>query len=94
MADYNSRYRDSVFRSYFNEPVRLLSLCNAILATQYTNPDELNINTLEGIFFDKQKNDISCTIDNHFLGLLNIRLPSTRTCPSAVCHTLLNFSTT
>ena len=70
MADYNSRYRDSVFRSYFNEPVRLLSLCNAVLDTQYTNPDELNINTLEGIFFDKQKNDISCTIDNHFLVLV------------------------
>ena len=70
MADYNARYRDSVFRSYFNEPVRLLSLCNAVLATQYTNPDELNINTLEGIFFDKQKNDISCTIDNHFLVLI------------------------
>ena len=57
-------------RSYFNEPVRLLSLCNAVLATQYTNSDELNINTLEGIFFDKQKNDISCTIDNYFLVLI------------------------
>ena len=70
MANYNSRYRDSVFRSYFNEPVRLLSLCNAVLGTSYTNPDELKINTLEGIFFDKQKNDISCTIDNHFLVLV------------------------
>ena len=70
MAYYNPRYRDSVFRSYFNDPVRLLSLCNAVLDTKYTNPDELNINTLEGIFFDKQKNDISCTIDNHFLVLV------------------------
>ena len=70
MADYNARYRDSVFRSYFNEPVRLLSLCNAVLGTQYINPDEMNINTLEGIFFDKQKNDISCTIGNHFLVLV------------------------
>ena len=70
MTDYNPRYRDSVFRSYFNEPTRLLSLCNAVLDTKYTNPDELNINTLEGIFFDKQKNDISCTIDNHFLILV------------------------
>ena len=70
MANYNSRYRDSVFRSYFNEPVRLLSLCNAVLGTQYINPDEMNINTLEGIFFDKQKNDISCTIGNHFLVLV------------------------
>ena len=70
MADYNPRYRDSVFRSYFNDSARLLSLCNAVLDTKYTNPDELNINTLEGIFFDKQKNDISCTIDNHFLILV------------------------
>ena len=70
MADYNPRYRDSVFRSYFNDSARLLSLCNAVLGTNYTNPDELNINTLEGIFFDKQKNDISCTIDNHFLVLV------------------------
>ncbi len=70
MANYNSRYRDSVFRSYFNDSTRLLSLCNAVLGTQYINPDEVNINTLEGIFFDKQKNDISCTIDNHFLVLI------------------------
>ena len=70
MANYNARYRDSVFRSYFNEPVRLLSLCNAVLDTNYDNPSEININTLEGIFFDKQKNDISCIIDDHFLVLV------------------------
>lgn len=40
------------------------------LDTNYTNPDELNINTLDGLFFDKQKNDISCSIDNHFLILV------------------------
>lgn len=70
LTNFNVQYRDSVFRSYFNDPVRLLSLCNAVLDTKYNNPDELNINTLEGIFFDKQKNDISCTIDNHFLVLI------------------------
>ena len=70
MTNFNAQYRDSVFRSYFNDPVRLLSRCNAVLDTKYDNPDELNINTLEGIFFDKQKNDISCTIDNHFLILV------------------------
>ena len=66
----NKRYRDSVFRDYFNKPIRLLSLCNAILGTQYANIDSLKINTLEGIFFDNQKNDISCTIGNHFLVLI------------------------
>lgn len=70
MANYNARYRDSVFRSFFNNPTRLLSLCNAILGTHYTNPNDLNINTLDGIFFDKQKNDISCSIDHHFLVLV------------------------
>ena len=70
MANYNAQYRDSVFRSFFNNPTRLLSLCNAILGTNYTNSDNLNINTLEGIFFNKQKNDISCTIDNNFLILV------------------------
>ena len=66
----NKKYRDTVFCSYFNEPVRLLSLCNAILGTKYEGASKLNINTLEGIFFDDQKNDISCTIENHFLVLL------------------------
>ena len=95
MADYNARYRDSVFRSYFNDPARLLSLCNAVLDTKYDNPDALNINTLEGIFFDKQKNDISCTIDNHFLVLIehqstvNENMPFR--CLSYVAELLNNF---
>lgn len=70
MVNFNSKYRDSVFRSYFDEPVRLLSLCNAILDTHYSDSSKLHINTLDGLFFDKQKNDISCTIDNHFLVLI------------------------
>lgn len=70
MTDYNAKYRDSVFRSYFNEPERLLSLCNAILGTDYQDAGKLTINTLDGIFFDKQKNDISCTIGDHFLILV------------------------
>lgn len=66
----NKKYRDSVFRDYFNEPNRLLSLCNAILGTNYQNSEKLNINTLEGIFFDNQKNDISCTLEDNFLVLI------------------------
>lgn len=66
----NKKYRDSVFRDYFNEPNRLLSLCNAILGTDYKDSQKLNINTLEGIFFDNQKNDLSCVIENNFLVLI------------------------
>ena len=70
MLDANAQYRDSLFRSFFNEPTRLLSLCNAVLGTDYDDTSKLEINTLEGIFFDSRKNDISCSIDNHFLVLV------------------------
>lgn len=69
-SDANKQFRNSVFCSYFNDPERLLSLCNAILETDYHDVNKLNINTLEGIFFDSQKNDISCTVDDHFLVLV------------------------
>ena len=67
MADYNKRYRDTVFRDYFNDEERLLSLCNALLGTKAA---ALKINTLEGTFFDRQKNDISCVVENNFLVLI------------------------
>lgn len=91
----NKKYRDSVFRDYFNEPIRLLSLCNAILGTQYSDVGKLKINTLEGIFFDNQKNDISCTIGNTFLVLIehqtsvNNNMPFR--CLSYVAELLNNF---
>ena len=69
-SDANKQFRNSVFCSYFNDPERLLSLCNAILDTDYHDANKLNINTLDGLFFDDQKNDISCTLDNHFLVLV------------------------
>lgn len=67
MAEYNKRYRDTVFRDYFNDEERLLSLCNALLGTDAA---ALKINTLEGTFFDRQKNDISCVVENNFLVLV------------------------
>ena len=61
------KYKDSMFRDYFNDRVRLLSLCNALLGTNFTNPDELEINTLDGIFFSQIKNDLSCMIQNRLI---------------------------
>lgn len=66
----NVQYRDSLFRDYFSEPVRLLSLCNAILGTKFENTADLEINTLQGNFFSAIKNDISCRIGNQFLLLV------------------------
>ena len=48
----------------------MLSLCNAVLGTEYIDAGKLHINTLEGIFFDNQENDISCTLEDNFLVLI------------------------
>ena len=69
-SNANPQFRDSVFRDYFNDKVRLLSLCNALLQTDYNDPELLEINTLQGNFFSGQKNDISCRIDNKWLILV------------------------
>ena len=63
----NAQYRDTVFRDYFNNEHRLLSLCNAVLETNYKDESKIKINTLEGNFFSGQKNDVSCAIQDRFL---------------------------
>ncbi|MBO6178306.1 MAG: Rpn family recombination-promoting nuclease/putative transposase [Selenomonadaceae bacterium] len=68
-SEGNNQYRDSVFCHYFNNKTRLLSLCNAILNTDYKDTKVLDITTLSGVFFNGQKNDISCTIESKFLVL-------------------------
>lgn len=45
-------------------------MCNALLNTNYEDPNLLEINTLQGNFFSGQKNDISCRIDNKWLILV------------------------
>lgn len=66
----NKQYRNSVFCSFFNDPTKLLSLCNAILDTNYSDVSELEINTLETSMLSNQKNDISCKIHDNFLILI------------------------
>ena len=68
--DANVQYRNSVFCSYFQDTLRLMSLCNAVLNTNYTDTSQLEITTLEGTFFSNIKNDISCRIGNNFLVLV------------------------
>ena len=65
------KYRDSVFRHYFTDDKhRLLSLINALLGTNGDDPDEIEINTLEGTFFSAVKNDISCVFRGRQLILI------------------------
>ena len=64
------KYKDTLFRHYFNNPKHLLSPLNAFLGTDATDPNEIKINTLDGIFFDKVKNDISCEFRDRYLVLI------------------------
>jgi mRNA-degrading endonuclease HigB of HigAB toxin-antitoxin module len=63
-------YRDSLFRKYFNDKRRLLSLYNALEGTNYTNPREIKLTTLKGVFFNDFKNDISFQIKDEYIVLL------------------------
>lgn len=55
-------YKDSVFRMLFSEKEVLLRLYNALNGTSYTDPDELEINTIENAIYLGRKNDISFII--------------------------------
>jgi len=55
----NRKYKDVLFRFIFRDKKDLLSLYNAINGTDYKNPEELEINTLENVIYMKMKNDLS-----------------------------------
>jgi len=64
------KYKDSVFTSLFGDKKRLLELYNAIEGTSYKNPNIININTLEGVLFANRRNDISFTIGDKLVVLI------------------------
>ena len=63
MAKEQSKYKDTVFRMIFKDKENLLSLYNAINGTDYKNPEELEITTLENALYMNMKNDMSCVMD-------------------------------
>ena len=56
------KYKDRVFRAVFKEKKDLLELYNALRGSDYTNPEDLEINTLENAVYMKMKNDLSFLI--------------------------------
>ena len=58
-------YKDRVFRLLFNNKTRLLELYNALNGSDYTNEEELVINTLENAVYMKMKNDVSFIIESN-----------------------------
>ena len=55
----NRNYKDTLFRFLFNDKEKLLGLYNALNHSNYTNAEELKINTLENAVYLNIKNDIS-----------------------------------
>lgn len=60
----NRQYKDRLFRFLFREKEDLLSLYNAINGTSYTDPEDLEVHTLDDVIYMNMKNDISFLIDN------------------------------
>lgn len=58
----NRRYKDALFRHLFREKQDLLELYNALNGSTYTDPEELEVVTLEDVIFMKMKNDLSFII--------------------------------
>lgn len=58
------KYKDRVFRMLFNNKQELMVLYNAINNTNYDNPEELQITTLENAIYLGMKNDVSFLIDS------------------------------
>lgn len=56
---HNRQYKDRLWRMIFNNKEDLLQLYNAINHTDYQNPDDLEVNTLEDVLYLSMKNDVS-----------------------------------
>ncbi len=54
----NRKYKDTLFRFIFRDKKDLLELYNAVNDTEYKDPDDLEINTLENVIYLKMKNEL------------------------------------
>lgn len=59
----NKKYKDRLFRMAFSEKEDLLELYNAMNGSDYRNPDDLEITTLEDVIYMGTKNDMAFIID-------------------------------
>ena len=68
-AAHNREYRDRLFKAIFgrdNEKSKhwRLELYNALNGTSYTDPDALEVNTIENVIYMTMKNDVSFLVDS------------------------------
>ena len=56
-------YKDTIFRMLYHDKENLLSLYNAVNGKDYTDPEELQIVTLENAIYMGMKNDLAFIMD-------------------------------
>lgn len=64
----NAQYKDRLFCFLFDKNENkhnILSLYNALNGTNYQNPNDLEITTIDDAIYIKMKNDVSFLIDHH-----------------------------
>ena len=59
------KYKDTVFRMLFSDKKNLLALYNAVAGKSYTDPNALQIVTLENAVYMGMKNDLAFIIDTN-----------------------------
>jgi hypothetical protein len=85
----NVKYRDSLFRMLFGTDKKIaLELYNAVNDTKYTNPNDLEINTLQDVIYMKMKNDLSFIIGSE----LNLYEHQSRVNPNMPLRGLMYIS--
>jgi hypothetical protein len=60
----------SVFTGYFSDKKKLIELFNAIEGAHYSFDTKVEINTLKNVLYQGRYNDISFTLDNKFIVLI------------------------
>ena len=75
----NRRYKDRLFYALFGSEERkrlTLELYNAINQTDYDNPDDLQLNTIEDVVYMGMKNDVSFLLASDRANITYRRTPS------------------
>ena len=65
MPATNRNYKDTIFRMLFSDRKNLLSLYNAVNQSNYKNPEDLEIVTLENAIYMGIKNDLAFIMDTN-----------------------------
>ena len=80
------KYKDTVFHSMMSEKASLVEL-HKWLTGEVISEDEIRITTLDGLIFDKFKNDVSYLAREVWASTRSTRARQTRICPLGISST-------